>query len=241
MVANWDGTVDDIDPEFLLRVAVRRARVVLANAKQVLPDDVRQRAREDFSWLGGISGNARDLDVYQIEWPDYTADLDATAPPALVPLREHLGDERQAAHAELATQLSSARAAAAVEAWNKWLDNPVDAGSLGDRGLEALEKTVARRVRRAHGVMIERGRTITPSTRPRPFRLRKDAKKLRFLIECFGGLYAKSARTTFVARLKSLQDTLGEHQDAEVHPCPAPSPMTLGTSGTPTRCWRSGS
>ena len=47
--------------------------------------------------------------------------------------------------------------------------------------------------------------------------LRKAAKKRRYLIECFGGLYAKSARTTFVARLKSLQDTLGEHQDAEVH------------------------
>jgi CHAD domain-containing protein len=220
MVANWDGTVDDIDPEFLhdLRVAVRRTRVMLTNAKRVLPDDVRQRAREDFSWLGGISGTARDLDVYQIEWPDYTADLDATATVALVPLREHLGDERQAAHAELATQLSSTRAVAAVEAWNTWLDNPVDAGSLGDRGSEALEKTVARRVRRAHRVMIERGRTITPATPAETVHeLRKDAKKLRYLIECFGGLYAKSARTTFVARLKSLQDTLGEHQDAEVH------------------------
>ena len=147
MVANWDGTVDDIDPEFLhdLRVAVRRTRVVLANAKRVLPDDVRQRAREDFAWLGGISGTARDLDVYQIEWPDYTADLDATATAALVPLREHLGVERQAAHAELATQLSSARAAAAVGGMERVARHPVDAGSLGDRRLEALEKTVARR------------------------------------------------------------------------------------------------
>ena len=51
MLANWDGTVADIDPEFLhdLRVAVRRTRVVLANAGRVLPDDVRQRAREDFA------------------------------------------------------------------------------------------------------------------------------------------------------------------------------------------------
>ena len=81
MLANWDGTVADIDPEFLhdLRVAVRRTRVVLANAGRVLPDDVRQRAREDFGWLGAISGAARDLDVYQIEWPEYTAELDAAA------------------------------------------------------------------------------------------------------------------------------------------------------------------
>ena len=51
LLANWDGTVADIDPEFLhdLRVAVRRTRVVLANAAKVLPDDVRQRARDDFA------------------------------------------------------------------------------------------------------------------------------------------------------------------------------------------------
>jgi CHAD domain-containing protein len=220
MVANWDGTVADVDPEFLhdLRVAVRRTRVVLANAGRVLPAEVRQRAREDFRWLGGISGNARDLDVYQIEWPDYTAALDAAATEALVPLREYLGAERQAAHAELTAQLSSPGARAIVDAWSEWLDSPVDVSALGDRGLEPLAKTVRRRIRRAHRVMVERGRTISAATPAEiVHELRKDAKKLRYLIECFGGLYDKSARTTFVSRLKALQDTLGEHQDAEVH------------------------
>ena len=66
--------------------------------------------------------------------------------------------------------------------------------------------------------MVERGRTITPATPAETVHdLRKDAKKLRYLIECFGGLYDKPARTAFVGRLKALQDTLGEHQDAEVH------------------------
>ena len=220
MLANWDGTVADIDPEFLhdLRVAVRRTRVVLANAGRVLPEDVRERAREDFGWLGGISGTARDLDVYQIEWPEYTAALDTTATEALVPLREHLAGERTAAHAELAAQLSSTRASEAVDRWNGWLDRPVDVSALGDRGLEPLAKTVRRRIRRAHRKMVDLGRTITPSTPAETVHdLRKDAKKLRYLIECFGGLYDKSARTAFVSRLKALQDTLGEHQDAEVH------------------------
>ena len=66
--------------------------------------------------------------------------------------------------------------------------------------------------------MVERGRTITPETPAETVHdLRKDAKKLRYLIECFGGLYDKPSRTAFVGRLKALQDTLGEHQDAEVH------------------------
>jgi CHAD domain-containing protein len=220
MLANWDGVVADIDPEFLhdLRVAVRRTRVVLGNAKRVLPEDVRQQAREDFAWLGSISGTARDLDVYQIEWPDYTAALDATATEALVPLREHLGVEREAAHADLAGQLTSARASEFVERWNDWLDHPVEPVTFGDRSLEALPKTVRRRIRRAHRVMVDRGRSITPATPAETVHeLRKDAKKLRYLIECFGGLYVKGPRTAFVGRLKSLQDTLGEHQDAEVH------------------------
>jgi CHAD domain-containing protein len=220
MLANWDGVVADVDPEFLhdLRVAVRRTRVVLGNAKRVLPEDVRQQARDDFRWIGTISGTARDLDVYQIEWPEYTAALDGAATEALVPLREHLGVERAAAHDELASHLSSARAAEVVERWNDWLDDPVDGGTFGDRSVEELAKTVRRRVRRAHKAMLDRGRSITPATpADTVHELRKDAKKLRYLIECFGGLYDKSARTAFVSRLKALQDTLGEHQDAEVH------------------------
>ncbi len=66
--------------------------------------------------------------------------------------------------------------------------------------------------------MIERGRTITPDTHADVLHeLRKDAKKLRYLLECFGGLYEPAPRKAFVQRLKSLQDNLGEHQDAEVH------------------------
>jgi CHAD domain-containing protein len=220
MVANWDGTVADIDPEFLhdLRVAVRRSRVVLANATRVISDDRRSRARSEFAWLGEITGPVRDLDVYELEWGEYTADLDAAATTALIPLRDHLGVQRKDAHHELAVQLTSLRARVNVEAWNDWLDAPVDPTTFGDRGLEPLHRTVRRRIRRAHRRMVERGRTITPDTPAETVHeLRKDAKKLRYLIECFGGLYEKSARTAFVGRLKALQDTLGAHQDAEVH------------------------
>ena len=162
---------------------------------------------------------ARDLDVYQIEWPDYTADLDAGATEgagavARAPRRAARGGARRARR----SQLTSARAAAAIEAWSEWLDGPVDPATLGDRGDEELAVTVRRRIRRAHRRMIERGRTITPATPAETVHeLRKDAKKLRYLIECFGGLYDKSARSAFVSRLKALQDTLGDHQDAEVH------------------------
>ncbi len=79
IVANWQGTIDQSDPEFLhdLRIAVRRTRTVIAESKGVLPATVRDQARDGFAWLGGLTGPARDLDVYLIEWGSYTGPLGA--------------------------------------------------------------------------------------------------------------------------------------------------------------------
>jgi CHAD domain-containing protein len=47
--------------------------------------------------------------------------------------------------------------------------------------------------------------------------LRKDAKKLRYLVECFATAMPGKLRRRYVTQLKDLQDNLGQHQDAEVH------------------------
>ena len=219
IVVNWDGTVDDTDPEFLhdLRVAVRRTRAVLANAKGVLPDQVRDRAREDFGWLGQLTGRARDLDVYQLEWPEYTDPLGPDTASSLEPIRNHLADQRDAEHAALAAALRGERAARIVETWSAWLDNPA-AEPCADGATVPLGSLIAKRIRKAHRTMIRRGRTIALDTPAEVLHdLRKDAKKLRYLLECFGGLYAPAPRKALVQRLKALQDNLGMHQDAEVH------------------------
>jgi CHAD domain-containing protein len=191
---------------------------VLSNAKNVIADDVRDRAREDFGWFGEVTGPARDLDVYQIEWSTYTGPLAADAAGALEPVRVHLEAQRQDAHMVLSEELAAERAEQVIDDWNAWLDGPVyddDCAADSERPIGAL---IAKRIRRAHRTMIDRGRTITPDTDAGVLHeLRKDAKKLRYLLECFGGLYDPAARKAFVQRLKALQDNLGEHQDAEVH------------------------
>ena len=220
IVVNWDDTIADTDPEFLhdLRVAVRRTRSVLANAKNVFPSDIRDRVRGEFGWLGQITSPARDLDVYQIEWPTYTDQLAASAAGALEALREHLEMERQAAHARLADELSSPPARRIIDAWGTWLDAPLGETEMARDSARPIAALIDTRIRRAHRAMIKRGRTITPDTSADVLHeLRKDAKKLRYLLECFGGLYQPAPRKAFVQRLKSLQDNLGEHQDAEVH------------------------
>jgi CHAD domain-containing protein len=119
----------------------------------------------------------------------------------------------------LAGELGGPPADAVLARWSSWLDAERAADEvLGPKAHRPLGRFVAKRIRHAHGRMIERGRALGESSPDKDFHeLRKDAKKLRYLIECFGGLYEPERRKAFVKRLKQLQDNLGEHQDAAVH------------------------
>jgi CHAD domain-containing protein len=236
VAANRPGAVASLDPEFLhdVRVAVRRTRAVLRHVKSVLPRHVYERTRDDFAWLGEITGPVRDLDVYQIEWPTYVDGLDDAAVERLERVRAVLADRLEEARARLARELGGPPADAVLARWSSWLDAEHDdaehagdehagaehAGDAaeGPKAQRPLGRFVAKRIRHAHRRMIERGRALDEASPDEELHeLRKDAKKLRYLIECFGGLYEAERRKAFVKRLKQLQDNLGEHQDAAVH------------------------
>ena len=220
IVANWQGTVDDVDPEFLhdLRVAVRRTRAILSQAKDVIPAPVRDHYRESFRWFGQITGPARDLDVNAMEWDDYVAPLSPATVVALEPVHAHLLAQRRDAHRVLAEELSSPRAAEIMSSWQAWLARPDVEAEPGSDGERPAALVVAHRIRRAQRRLLARGRSITADSPPEELHeLRKDAKKLRYLLECFGGLLATRPRTAFVRRLKALQENLGQHQDSVVH------------------------
>jgi CHAD domain-containing protein len=220
ITANWQGTIDQTDPEFLhdLRIAVRRTRTVLADAKQVLPAAILQPIRAEFAWLADLTSTPRDLDVYLLEWSSYTDPLGTDMVRLLEPIRNLLERRRIDGHVELESGLRSERAATLMSSWQAWLTSPFDGDDLPPQARRALGRLVANRVARAHRVLVERGRLIEPDTPAEQVHdLRKDAKKLRYLLECFGSLLPSRARKQYVKRLKALQDNLGEHQDAEVH------------------------
>lgn len=213
--ANLEGTIAATDPEFLheLRVAVRRTRSVLAQSRGVLPGDVRERFRESFGWLGSVTGRARDLDVYVLGWDDLIAPIDAADPGALDKVRDELQARRLAAHRALANALRSDTCHDVLASWRHWLESTSDEPS--GRPLGPL---VAQRTARAQERLLAHGRAITDDSPAEDLHdLRKDAKKLRYLLECFGTLHPTKARKAFVGQLKALQDNLGDHQDAEVH------------------------
>ena len=220
IVANWQGTVDHADPEFLhdLRIAVRRTRTILSEAKAVLPAAVLEPAKDGFAWLGGLTGEPRDLDVYLLEWSRYTDPLGSDVVPSLEPVRYLLERRRSAGHLGLERGLRSERAIELIDTWSAWLRGPVGSEELPRHARRPLGRLVARRIAHAHGTLVDGGRLVGPDTPAEQIHeLRKDAKKLRYLLECFGSLLHAGACKHYVKRLKALQDNLGEHQDAEVH------------------------
>jgi CHAD domain-containing protein len=220
VVVNLPGTIDDIDPEFLhdLRVAVRRSRSVVRHGRTVLPSGVLAWAEPALRSIAASTGPSRDLDVQVLELDDRAAALGADDVAALEPVRATLVADRDAAHETLALELRSADVRAVLERWTATLSAPMDTGDAGPHGSDPIVDVVRARIKKAHRRMTRHGRDITPDTPGEDVhRVRKDAKQLRYLLECFAGVLPDDGRKAFVKRLKRLQDVLGEHQDAEVH------------------------
>lgn len=220
IMANWQGTVEELDPEFLhdLRVAVRRTRSVISEGKKVLPRAIVERAEERFAWLGTLTGPARDLDVHLINWSADTHRLVGDVVAALEPVHVLLQQRQESAHETLTRALQSAEAAELMATASRWWREPALDEAPGVDAERPLGKVVTKRIARAHANLVKRGRLISPDTPPEQVHdLRKDAKRLRYLLECFAGLLQDAPRKAFVRRLKAFQDNLGEHHDAAVH------------------------
>ena len=110
--------------------------------------------------------------------------------------------------------LDSPRITEGLAVWRRWLSSTIESEHTDT----LIGAAVARRIEKTHRRLVVDGRTIGPETpAERLHDLRKDAKKLRYLGECFASLLPSTPRKQFVAPLKALQDVLGEHQDAAVH------------------------
>ena len=219
---NRQGTIDDVDSEFLhdLRVAVRRSRSILRHGRHVLgarragmgragPQARRRRhrARRATSTCRCSSGTTPSPSSTT---PIAPRSSRCAASSSATGTAAH-DDARRAARAPATSRTCCA--AGTTSCTRRW--TPTAPASLGG---DPLGDVVATRIRKAQRRLLEHGRAITPDTPAEDVHdVRKDAKKLRYLLECFADLFPAEGRKAFVKRLKKLQDLLGEHQDAEVH------------------------
>lgn len=215
IIANVDGTIDDIDPEFLheLRVAVRRTRSLLKLAGDVLPGELAQRYAPRFKELGDLTTPTRDLDVYLLEFGALAASVTVGPPGDLDPFEARLRERRDAERKMLVRGLLAQRFTRTIESWRAALVSVAEAGQADF----TVDELATERLRRLVKRVKRRGAAITAASPAEDVHdLRKRCKELRYALEVFRPLCDPAAHRLLLKELKRLQDVLGTFQDGEV-------------------------
>jgi CHAD domain-containing protein len=212
---NERGVREDMDSEFLhdFRVAIRRTRAMLSQARGVLTDAARAFYGNEFRWLAGETSELRDLDVYLLGFDDLAAQLPSAHRADLEPLRDLLVDLQGEAHARLVAALDSPRYRELLDSWRAFLD----AAEGGDDADVPVGRAAGERIWKAYRNVVRHGRRIGEDAPAEALHdLRKRAKKLRYLLEAHRSLYPKADMKQLEGELKALQDNLGAFQDCDV-------------------------
>jgi len=219
LVANEEGTRGNLDTEFLhdFRVAVRRTRSCLSQLPDLFPEDTIEKFRNDFSWLGDVTGPTRDLDVYLLRMPDYRETLPPDVRPDLEPLAGFLAKRQAQAQARLASELDSDRYRALLVEWREFLESRIPMGPAPANAGRPILELASERIALAHERVVKEGQRVRRRGPAEMLhRVRIDCKKLRYLLEFFASLYDRRDLDILVKELKGLQDTLGEFNDLDV-------------------------
>jgi CHAD domain-containing protein len=192
---------------------------MVKQARSCLPVEQARHFASELAWLGAVTSPVRDLDVHLEE-------LDGAAEDDLRPLRDFLAARRDDAQSGLVGALGSARYEAIVEEWRGMSSPATLLAAISPATASPASPPDARRpigevadryLRRAYRRVVRDGRAIGPTSPPEALHeLRKRAKELRYLLECFQTLYPEDELRAAVKELKAFQDNLGEYQDCQV-------------------------
>ncbi len=203
---------DEVEGVHQMRVAVRRMRSLLVLFKPRLERRATERFEDELRRLGDVLGRARDWDVF----------LDGTLPAASaegVPvdvveaLQDAAADRRHAAHQDAKKAIAEpgfARFVLALRIWSQPGAGAIEA-KYADRRLAKVAPDLLDRLERK---LAKRLDEADPDDAPSLHAVRKSAKKLRYGIEYFEGVYGDGARD-YLKRCNRLQKRLGMLNDLE--------------------------
>lgn len=219
MQVNEEGLMADLDTEFLhdFRVAVRRSRSVMRQARGIFPQRELRRYQNAFSWLGKLTGPDRDLDVFLLGFNDIKRLLPQEQRTQLEPLREFLIQHKALVHRSLVRGLQSRRYQRFRSDWQAYLQQ-APLRKNGPRGSERpLIGIASGALWKLYKRACKQGRAINAASPASDLHeLRKTCKRLRYLMEAFQSIYPEDKMTRGIQELKHLQDVLGEIADCNV-------------------------
>lgn len=201
------------EPIHRLRIATRRASVVLRAFEPCLPPGRVRKARRLLRDLRRGAARARDLDVQRLLWTGLAEEDPALATPVAAVLesidREHsvaIELLRDAADDCPPGRLRRARKRL-VRAARRGRDPDAQTLSCGEFALHHLDALAGELRRR-----IEAG----PGSPEALHEARIEVKRLRYALELFRDCVEPESGEAVLAELRSLHDLLGEHQDLVV-------------------------
>ena len=219
--ANEWGVVADIDSEFLhdYRVILRCLRAWLSDLKTSLAPKPREVLRVGLATLNRLTGELRDLDVLTGQLGSYLAHCADLPSPTTAneQLRARLETARANAQTALAAHLKSAAYRNFQRRWVGFL-TAVAAGKHAGRDSEMPIRALVRRaISKRHARILAFDPALVDADPSALHELRKDCKRLRYLLEGFQLLFARNTVRQAVKELKNLQGTLGDTWDLHVH------------------------
>lgn len=216
---NEQGTIAHTDSEFLhdFRIAVRKTRTGLNQIKGILPEPINSCYAEFFSWLGQITSQPRDLDVFLLDFERYKESQSASTQEDLSPLHELIQAKQEKAHKELVRKLKSEKYLFTLSEWEQYLKEPALRNPLEPNAKLPIKELAERRLCKIYSRLMQKGEAITEQSPAEALHeVRKICKKLHYLLEFFQSLYPEDQIKPLVRSLKAFQIVLGEFQDGEV-------------------------
>jgi CHAD domain-containing protein len=208
LLANDPGVRLGEDPEALhkARVATRRSRALLRAARDLVSPDWAEPLRAELSWLGGLLGPVRDVDVLLEHLDAQAASLEGEDAKAFERLRSRLAGEREDARAALLEAMTDDRYFRLLDTLERAGEAPATASTVP---LPEIAARAFSELRKAASALPKR-----PSD-DQLHRIRIKTKRARYAAELGKPALGKSG-ARFVKRARAVQDLIGEHQDAVV-------------------------
>jgi CHAD domain-containing protein len=209
----------DLDTEFLhdFRVAIRRTRTALGQIKYVFPIKTTNRFKKDFAFVGKLSNELRDLDVYLLNEDKYKAMLPPILRNAIDPLFDHLRKKRSKALQNVIRDLKAKKYAKIMKDWEAFLNKPRRISVTASNAKLPVLDLARNRIDKKYRNVVKVGSQILENTEDEMLHvLRIDCKKLRYLMEFFSSLFPRKKIKVLIEQLKKLQDNLGDFNDLRV-------------------------
>ena len=209
----------DLDTEFLhdFRVAIRRTRSALGQIRYVFPTKITDRFRKDFAFVGKLSNELRDLDVYLLYEEKYKGMLPPILRNDIEPLFDHLRKKRSKAFHKVIGGLQGKKYAKILRDWEAFLKKPErDSDDASNAKLPVID-LARNRIYKKYRNVVKLGGQISENTEDETLHiLRIHCKKLRYLMEFFSSLFPRKKIKILIYQLKKLQGNLGDFNDLSV-------------------------